>query len=49
MSTWLILLIAAFIAGIVGFTIAAKWLLIFALVLLVLGVLGYGNGRRSRL
>jgi uncharacterized membrane protein YtjA (UPF0391 family) len=47
MSTWLILLIAALIAGVIGFAIAAKWLLIFALAFLVLGVLGYGRGRKT--
>ncbi len=45
MSTWLILLIAALIAAVIGFGTAAKWLFIIAIVLLVIGLLGLVRGR----
>jgi uncharacterized membrane protein YtjA (UPF0391 family) len=48
MSTWLILLIAALIAVVLGFGTAAKWLFIVALVLLVIGLFGLVRGRGSR-
>lgn len=50
MSTWLILLIAALIAVVLGFGTAAKWLFIVALVLLVVGLFGLarGSGRSTR-
>lgn len=38
MGTWLILLILAVIAAILGFATAAKWLFIVAVALLVIGV-----------
>ena len=48
MATWLILLIAALIAVLIGFVTAAKWLFILAVVLLVAGLLSSLIGRRSR-
>ncbi|MFN8168524.1 MAG: hypothetical protein U0S36_07045 [Candidatus Nanopelagicales bacterium] len=45
MSTWLILLIAALVAALVGFGTAAKWLFIIALILLVVGLFGLARGR----
>lgn len=45
MSTWLVLLIAALIAVVLGFGTAAKWLFIVALVLLVVGLFGLARGR----
>ena len=48
MATWLILLIAALIAFVIGFGTAAKWLFIIALVLLVVGLVGLTRGRGSR-
>ena len=47
MSTWLILLIAALIAAVIGFGTAAKWLFIIAIVLLVVGLVGLVRGRSS--
>jgi uncharacterized membrane protein YtjA (UPF0391 family) len=44
-STWLILLIAALVAALVGFGTAAKWLFIIALILLVVGLFGLARGR----
>jgi hypothetical protein len=48
MATWLILLIAALIALLIGFGTAAKWLFIIALVLLVAGLVSMARGRGSR-
>lgn len=48
MSTWLILLIAALVAVVLGFGTAAKWLFILALVLLVVGLFGLARGRGTR-
>jgi hypothetical protein len=48
MSLWLGLLIAAVVLGILGFAVA-KWLFIVAVILLIAGLVGIGNGRRSRL
>jgi len=48
MATWLILLIAALVAAVIGFGTAAKWLFIVAVVLLLVGLfLGFSNGRRG--
>jgi uncharacterized membrane protein YtjA (UPF0391 family) len=47
MATWLILLIAALIATVIGFGTAAKWLLIIAIVLLVIGVASLSRGKRT--
>lgn len=48
MATWLILLIAALVAVLIGFVTAAKWLFILAVVLLVAGLLTSLLGRRTR-
>jgi uncharacterized membrane protein YtjA (UPF0391 family) len=48
MATWLILLIAALVALLIGFGTAAKWLFIVAVILLVVGLVGLGRGRGSR-
>ncbi len=45
MSAWLILLIAALVAALIGFGTAAKWLFIIAIVLLVVGLIGIFAGR----
>ncbi len=45
MSAWLILLIAALIAALIGFGTAAKWLFIIAIILLVVGLVGLVAGR----
>lgn len=47
MSAWLILLIAALVAALIGFGTAAKWLFIIAIVLLVVGLVGLVAGRRG--
>ena len=47
MSLWLGLLIAAVVLAILGFAVAAKWLFIVAVILLIVGLVGVGNGRRS--
>jgi uncharacterized membrane protein YtjA (UPF0391 family) len=47
-STWLILLVAALVAAVIGFATAAKWLFIIAVVLLVVGAVSSISGRRSR-
>jgi uncharacterized membrane protein YtjA (UPF0391 family) len=47
MSLWLILLVAALIAALIGFGTAAKWLFIIAIILLVVGLIGLVAGRRS--
>ena len=48
MSTWLILLIAALVAAVIGFTTAAKWLFIVAVVLLVVGLVLSLSNRGTR-
>jgi uncharacterized membrane protein YtjA (UPF0391 family) len=45
MSAWLILLIAALVAALIGFGTAAKWLFIIAIILLVVGLIGLVAGR----
>lgn len=47
MSVWLILLVAALIAALIGFGTAAKWLFIIAIILLVVGLIGMVAGRRT--
>ncbi len=47
MSLWLILLVAAVVAALIGFGTAAKWLFIIAIILLVVGLIGLVVGRRS--
>jgi hypothetical protein len=47
MSVWLILLVAALIAALIGFGTAAKWLFIIAIILLVVGLIGIVAGRRT--
>lgn len=49
MGTWLIVLIAALVAAVIGFATAAKWLFIIAVVLLVAGVAMSLAGRRTRI
>jgi uncharacterized membrane protein len=50
MGPWLILLICALIAFLVGAFTAAKWLFVIAVVLLLAGLFtGYGSRRRTRL
>jgi hypothetical protein len=48
MSMWIILLIAALVAAVIGFGTAAKWLFIIAIILLVVGLIGMFVGNRSR-
>jgi uncharacterized membrane protein YtjA (UPF0391 family) len=48
MALWIVLLIAALIAAVIGFGTAAKWLFIIAIVLLVIGLIGIGRGRGTR-
>lgn len=48
MSTWLILLIAALVAAVIGFATAAKWLFIIAVVLLVVGLVLSLSNRGTR-
>lgn len=45
MGPWLLLLVLALVAFVLGFAVAAKWLFIVALVLLVLGLLAGLRGR----
>ncbi len=45
MGPWLLLLILALVAFVLGFAVAAKWLFIVAVVLLVLGLLAGVRGR----
>ena len=45
MSLWIVLLIAAVIVAILGFATVAKWLFIVAIVLLVIGLVGWVMGR----
>jgi len=47
MSLWLILLVAALVAALIGFGTAAKWLFIIAIILLVVGLIGLVAGRRT--
>ena len=47
MATWLILLIAALVAALIGFGTAAKWLFIIAVVLLLVGLFLALSGRRG--
>jgi uncharacterized membrane protein YtjA (UPF0391 family) len=49
MGPWLLLLILALVAFVLGFVVAAKWLFIIAVVLLVLGLFWGISGRRSTL
>jgi uncharacterized membrane protein YtjA (UPF0391 family) len=49
MGPWLLLLILALIAFVLGFATAAKWLFIIAVVLLVIGLFWGFAGRRSTL
>jgi hypothetical protein len=49
MGPWLLLLILALIAFVLGFATAAKWLFIIAVVLLVIGLFWSFAGRRSTL
>ena len=49
MGPWLLLLVLALIAFILGFVVAAKWLFIVAVVLLVVGLLFGLGARRTRL
>jgi len=48
MALWLVLLVAAVVLAILGFATAANWLFIAAIVLLVIGLIGWGIGGRSR-
>jgi len=45
MSLWLLLLVAALVAAVIGFGTAAKWLFIIAIILLVVGLIGWLAGR----
>jgi len=47
-AIWRMLLLAALVAAVIGLGAAAKWLLIVAVVLLVMGLAGPGQGRRTR-
>lgn len=49
MGPWLLLLVLALIAFVLGFVVAAKWLFIIAVVLLVVGLFWGFSGRRSTL
>ena len=49
MGPWLLLLVLALIAAVLGFTTAAYWLFIVAIVLVVAGVILAITGRASRL
>jgi hypothetical protein len=46
-GTWLVLLILAVVAAIIGFATAAKWLFIIAIALLVVGLVLSLAGRRG--
>lgn len=48
MSLWIILLIAALVAVVIGLGTAAKWLFILAVILLVVGLISLFMGNRSR-
>lgn len=45
MALWLILLVAALVAAVIGFGTAAKWLFIVAVILLIVGAVGALMGR----
>lgn len=45
MALWLILLVAALVAAVIGFGTAAKWLFIVAIVLLIVAAVGALMGR----
>jgi hypothetical protein len=47
MSLWIILLVAAVIAAILGFAKVGTWLFIVAVILLVIGLVGLLMGRRG--
>ncbi len=47
MALWLILLVAALVAAVIGFGTAAKWLFIVAIILLIVAAVGALMGRRS--
>jgi hypothetical protein len=47
MALWLILLIAAVVLAIIGYSTAASWLFIVAVILLVVSLIGFGVGRRG--
>ena len=47
MGPWLLLLVLALVAFVLGFAVAAKWLFIIAVVLLVLGIFAGIRGRGS--
>jgi uncharacterized membrane protein YtjA (UPF0391 family) len=49
MGPWLLLLVLALVAAVIGFTSAAYWLFVVAIVLLVAGVIMALTGRASRL
>ena len=44
MALWLILLIAAVVLAIIGYSTAASWLFIVAVILLVVSLIGFGYG-----
>jgi hypothetical protein len=46
MALWVVLLIAALVAAVIGFGTAAKWLFIIAVILLVIGLVGLLMGNR---
>ena len=48
MSLWIILLVAALVAAVIGLGTAAKWLFIIAIILLVVGLVSLFLGNRSR-
>ena len=45
MALWLVLLVAALVAAVIGFGAAAKWLFIVAVILLIVGAVGALMGR----
>jgi uncharacterized membrane protein YtjA (UPF0391 family) len=47
MGVWLVLLILALVAAVIGFATAAKWLFIIAVALLVIGIVTSLMGRRG--
>jgi uncharacterized membrane protein YtjA (UPF0391 family) len=49
MGPWVLLLVLALIAAILGFAVAAHWLFIIAVVLLVAGIVLNLTSRSSRL
>jgi hypothetical protein len=48
MGPWLLLLVLALVAFVLGFAVAAKWLFIIAVVLLIAGLVVAFTGRRGR-